>query len=60
MAVFCSHLANKSEQREIIQCMPVNYQVHITKKLRATFTVLIFFFFCSQRLALDDFKMLSK
>lgn len=45
MAVFCCHLANKSEQREIIQCMPVNDQVHITKKLRVTFTVLIFFFF---------------
>lgn len=35
--------------------MPVNDLIHVTKKLRATFTVLVFFFFCSQRLALVNF-----
>lgn len=45
------------EQQDIIQRMPVNDQIHITK--RATFTVFIFFF-CSQCLALNDFKMLSE
>lgn len=49
------------EQRDIIQRMPANDQIHITKKTKSDihrFIFIILFFFAVNVLALDEFKML--